>query len=212
VQGDRFDDLSRALAQASRRSVLRGFAAIAGAAVSACTPSRRPSEPSRFGQADSRLTADFGNCAPGDVKSCIAAAYNRAGSLMDDCLARCMALPEPREQDRACAACFDWVNLMVHKDARQCHAKACRGRLCMASENEPLIFACCPPKNALIALPEESWACVPQLYCGRGGVILVCTPPFLLDEEYCYCKCDDAALMVECPEGTIWDPEECRCV
>jgi hypothetical protein len=216
LEAGRFDELSRALAQASRRSLLRGLAAMAGAAVAACTPSRRPSKPStpteRLGHAGPALQATNGRCDPEIVKSCMAVAYDRAGSRMSDCLARCEALPDAHAQERACASCFEWVDLMAQKDVRQCHVQTCgQGMLCMAAENDPLMFACCPPKSALFA-DAQSFACQPLTRCSAGGGIpLACAPPFVLDEEYCYCKCDEAALAVECAAGTSWDPEECRC-
>jgi hypothetical protein len=211
VEGERFDELSRALAQASRRSLLRGLAGMAGAAVAACTPSRRPSKPptatERFGKAGPGLAADSGDCDPEVVKSCITAAYNREETRLSDCLTRCEALREP-EQEQARAACFEWVSLMAQRDVRQCHAQICgAGRVCRASQGEPLIHACCPPHSVLIADSPSSWRCLVDT-CGS----IVCDPPFVLDEEYCYCKCNDTALAVECGAGTIFDPRECRCV
>jgi hypothetical protein len=142
LEGERFDELSRALAQASRRSLFRGLAAMAGAAVAACTPSRQPSQPStaaeRSEQVGRRLSANFGDCDSEILSSCTSAVFDRARSRMDDCLARCRTLPQPREQGRACAACFEWIDLMVQKDVRQCHAQTCgEGRVCMGSRGDP---------------------------------------------------------------------------
>jgi hypothetical protein len=217
LEGERFDALSRALAQAPRRSLLRDLAAVAATAVAACTPARRPSEPStpteRLGQAGPGMRAAFGEqCNPQLMKPCVEDAFQRVQYEFSACLSRCKALPDASKRPPACTVCFEGAELALKQRTRQCHSVVCaEGLLCNTTwlGSVGLPPRCCPPGHRVSSSEPH---CVECHHTGTSSDCPPPPPPRRFNPEYCTCVCDNISPGLECPPGTSWHPGECRCV
>jgi hypothetical protein len=136
VEGERFDNLSRRVALASRRRLFHGLVGMAAGALSGCTGASRPSGLS--GQHSARVSSNGQEdptgppswCDREQVSRCILAASYRERQDLNQCILECR-MGEVSEQQRKCKACLEWFYSRERWNSHQCHAQACgEGKFC----------------------------------------------------------------------------------
>jgi hypothetical protein len=210
LEGERFDNLSRSVALASRRRLFHGLVGMAAGALSACTGASRPSGLS--GQDWEDPTGPPSSCDLEKVSLCTVMAFYRERHDLDQCFGECMRVVEVSEWQRQCRACLQWFYSRERWSRRQCHAQACgEGKFCTRwGKKEPgtvYFEVCCPFGHRPHFILGHEPFCMRQ--CADPWNRPVCDPPYTLDWEYCECVCD---VSLDCPSGTRLDGFTCTCV
>jgi hypothetical protein len=212
MDGERFDDLSRALSSgAARRDLLRGLAAglISGAAAHL------------LGQPIPEARAE-GPCEFAEIHACIRTADNVIARWTRSCLEKCWRKADEKnllfplcggchekaairkvEARKSCRACRKGRSLPACGRRTSCPEPPERpttlGPWCVEDRSVPAGGICC---NSPRAFADNG-------VCKECDVVCDFAKGLVADPDFCQCTCD---VSYECPRGTRLDPIACRCV
>jgi hypothetical protein len=187
MDGERFDNLSRALASgALRRDLLRGLAAGVAAGLAANVvgrplPDAKAADPS---------------CDIIEVFKCIRNANRIIQNSTRTCFQECS--PGKRPLFPGCLHCFERARIRQALEAVSCRSNPCGATTWCVLDVERLAGVCCPPGDYTM-----------EGVCKKCAITCDPAKGMVPEEDVCDCKCD---LSFKCPGGSYLDPVECRCL